>query len=124
MPFSIRYSGSEQYYPSNECIGGGCNDGSTLFWHIYWDNGYSDYQKGSWSYTLPILAGKTSVFWTGWASGTAGGPDCLNGFTNQSGTLCQNLCYGNNSFVFRGFDGTQYSLPIASIRARWETNID
>jgi len=99
--FGIRYSGGEQFFLSNWLSQNG-----SLEW---WPNGYfgsGPFQVGGWSYDLPVLTAATSIFWSA---------EIPNGCPNGVCTFSLNLCYGNDSYVFRGLDGVQYSLPLGSV---------
>jgi len=102
--FGIRFSGSEQFYLSNQMSPGGLQ---YLGWVPNWQTGQAPWQVGAWSYDLPLVTASTSVFWTAYMPN--------NGCPNGQCTYSLNLCYGKSSYVFRGLDGTQYSLPIGNV---------
>jgi RHS repeat-associated protein len=105
MKFGIRFSGSEQFYVTNQMYPGGLQ---YLGWVPNWQNGQqAPWQLGAWSYDLPIVTYSKSVYWT------AEIPN--NGCPNGQCTYALNLCYGDSSYVFRGLDGVQYSLPIGTV---------
>src|SRR6185437_2648396 len=98
--FGIRFSGTEQFYLSNNGQATG-----NVTWYPNWQYGQAPWQVEAWSYDLPILTAQSSLFWTGTTA------DCPNGVC----TYHTNRCYGNDSYVFRGLDGVQYSLPLGTV---------
>jgi YD repeat-containing protein len=101
--FGIRFNGGEQFYLSNRTT-----YNQNLVWTPNWEPaGQAPWQVGAWSYDLPILTATTSIFWS------AEIPN--NGCPNGVCTYALNLCYGNDSYVFRGLGGVQYSVPLGSV---------
>lgn len=99
LKFGIRFSGTEQFYLSNQGYSG------NITWYPNWQFGQAPWQVGAWSYDLPIVTAQSSIYWTGVTA------DCPNGVC----TYHYSRCWGNDSYVFRGLDGTQYSLPIGNV---------
>lgn len=83
-------------------------------WQTFWNAGYSDIQVGPWSYTVPMLATKISTLINAMSEQPAG-TSCSGAINVPSQTWCPYTCVGNNSVVFRGLDGRQYSLPIGDV---------
>jgi hypothetical protein len=101
FPFSIRFtSGTEQYYLSNKA-----SQGPQLAWTTWGLLQGTPWQSGAWSYTLPIYTAQVAVS-NSQNIGTNCGP--------QGCTYVLNQCYGTNNYVFRGLDGTQQTLQIAT----------
>lgn len=111
--FGIRYSGNEQYYPSNGCGNNApCNTQGTFGWHSFWEFGHPPYQIEGWGYTLPILTAQTSIFANGYVYQQSACPNSNRQITVTNGYECQNTCYSASNYVFQGLNGPQYSLPI------------
>jgi RHS repeat-associated protein len=98
--FGIRFSGNEQFYPSND------GAGSAFGWHSYIEKNQAPWQVGGWSYDLPVLTSKYSIEWQAVVASNCGQAGC---------TYTTYKCWGHDNYVFRGLDGTQYSLPIGLI---------
>src|SRR5215467_4053572 len=104
FPFGIRYTGSAQFFLSNSG-----SHTSQLYWYPSDTFGSGPVQVGGWSYDAPTLSATTSIFW----SATIPNNGCPNGVCTYS----TNYCFGNDSYVFRGLDGNQYSLPLGDVFA-------
>ena len=113
MTFGIRYSGNEDYFPTNSCWGAPCSTQNQLSWLAMWQGGYSDIQNGPWSYTVPMMASKASTQ-SQLYSQQESGISCPGGIpTGDNGggpEMCPYSCMSTGSVVFR-VTGWQAGLP-------------
>jgi RHS repeat-associated protein len=97
MKFGLRFSGNEQEFLSNQ------GQSNILWWTWIQD----PTQRGGWTYELPSLATQTSVI--------ASAEIPYNGCPSGVCAYALNLCYGNDTYVFRGLDTVQNSLAIGNV---------
>jgi len=90
FPFGTRYNHAEYYYLTNQNLG-----------QFNWQYRDIPNNVGGWSYDLPYLTGQVFAqdLWT-----------TYSGYPLQAD---QHQCDAANNFVFRGFDGRQYTLMLA-----------
>jgi RHS repeat-associated protein len=102
VKFGIRFSGTEQYYLSNRYTYTG-----SLQWTPNWTTGHAPWQLGAWSYDLPIATATATIQ----VNETVPDNGCPNGVCDYH----QQICWGNDSYVFRGLDGVQTSLAVGTM---------